>query len=89
MHKEREEWEGQEKAASSVTCAVRTGTGKKIPMGFGIFGDHVLNISVSGYRKRITVELEPDRTEPIWWEEVGIEYCPFCGTNLNALKREE
>lgn len=62
---------------------------KKIPMGFGIFGDHVLNISVSGYRKRITVELEPDRTEPIWWEEVGIEYCPFCGTNLNALKREE
>ena len=62
---------------------------KKIPLSLGIFGDFTLNVWVSGYRKTLTVELEPENSEPIWYEKIDIEYCPFCGTRLPLEKRSE
>lgn len=62
---------------------------KKLPVSLGIFGDYCINVFVSGYRKKLTVELEPENSEPIWYEKIDIEYCPFCGTKLEKMKRKD
>lgn len=64
-------------------------TWSAIPVDMGVLGDFFLNVWVRGYKKQLFVELEPEKSEPIWDANIGIEYCPFCGTKLDALVREE
>ena len=61
---------------------------KDIPISLGIFGDYHLNIWVTGRRKALHIELEPDRSDTVWDTSIDIEYCPFCGTKLENLRRE-
>ena len=60
-----------------------------VPISLGIFGDYELNVSVSGYRKSLMVELEPERQEPMWYERININYCPYCGTKLSTFDKDE
>lgn len=50
-----------------------------LPINAGDFGEYELTASVSGYRKRMTVEFEEVGHEPIISTHFKINYCPYCG----------